>query len=87
MRKKQEARLSTEALKDVRKGGTVSHHHIETEADMVLMLMSWVYDISYGPAMARIAEADYIGSLAALLPEGDDISDIIDNLREEVSVR
>lgn len=87
LRKKNDARLSLKALRDVRNGGTVSHHHIETEADMVLMLMSWVYDISYGPALARIAEADYIGSLAALLPGGDDIADIVEDLHETVSVR
>ena len=87
MRKKQDSRLSSEAIQDIRNGETVSHHHIETESDMVLMLMSWVYDIFYDPAIARIADAGYIGSLAALLPQEDDISDIIDNLCDVVSAR
>ncbi len=45
-----------------------SYSNAKTIADFLLIMMSWVYDLNYAPALRRVRERDVLGRLRAYLP-------------------
>jgi hypothetical protein len=42
---------------------------VETQADLLLVRLAWVFDLNFGPSLKRLEQAGYIPLLAAALPQ------------------
>jgi hypothetical protein len=60
-----------EAVGDVLGRRSVANEHIRTGEDFLLMQLSWVFDISYGPTLKRIVEHGYLERIARSLVDDD----------------
>ncbi|HDH04340.1 MAG TPA: HD domain-containing protein [Nitrospirae bacterium] len=55
--------------------------------DFKLMKLSWVYDLNFRGACKLLQERGYVNSLAQVLPQTDEIRNLIKNIREFISER
>ena len=60
---------SDAAIAEVAAGRMVHRSLLRTADDFKLLQLSWVYDLNFCESFAILAEADYIETLARLLPE------------------
>ena len=64
---------SDEVLASIFNKQTASLKSLRSLNDFKIMLMSWVYDLNFGPSVKLLVERDYLNKLASLLPETGDI--------------
>ena len=60
---------SEEALASLAAGQMVDRHALRTVNDFLLLQLSWVYDINYGPSCRLLKERGHLRQLASLLPD------------------
>ncbi|MBM2837982.1 MAG: metal-dependent phosphohydrolase, sub domain, partial [Deltaproteobacteria bacterium] len=73
---------STEVLDSLRKGEMVNLSKLKTLSDFKLLQLSWVYDLNFPISFRLVAERDYINRIADTLPKSDDISSVLNLIRE-----
>jgi hypothetical protein len=78
---------SPEVIAFLCKGGMINLSLLKTLNDFKLLQLSWVYDLNFTPSFKMVAERDYIGRLAATLPEDDRIEEAVNVVREFVARR
>ena len=75
----------TEGLTDFIRAGTIMPlSKVRVLNDFKLLQLSWVYDLNFKSSFGLVLERDYIGKLAALLPDKEDISDSVSIVKEFV---
>ncbi len=63
-----------------RRQGNLAHVH--SRADFLLLLASWVYDLRFAPARARVRRAGVLDAIAVHLPSSPDISAVLVSARQ-----
>ncbi len=58
---------SPRVVQDLQKHQSCSFENVKSLADFLLMQISWIYDINYGPTFKRIAERKVISKIAGKL--------------------
>ena len=61
-------------------GKLIGYEQIETLHDAQLVLMGWVYDINFIPALKRILERRYLEQIAAFLPDRPEVRQAVDHI-------
>jgi hypothetical protein len=75
----------TEGLTDfIREGTIVPLSKVRVLNDFKLLQLSWVYDLNFKSSFGLVLERDYIGRIAALLPDTDEISDSVSIVKDYV---
>jgi hypothetical protein len=75
----------TEGLTDfIREGTILPLSKVRVLNDFKLLQLSWVYDLNFKSSFEIMLERDYIGRLAALLPDDEDISESVSIVRDFV---
>jgi putative nucleotidyltransferase with HDIG domain len=64
---------SDEVLASIFNRHTASLKSLRSLNDLKIMLMSWIYDLNFGPSVRIMAGRDYLNKLASLLPDTGDI--------------
>lgn len=78
---------SPDVLAFLNKGEMINLSLLKTLNDFKLLQLSWVYDLNFTSSFEMIAERDYIGRLAATLPEDDRAGRAVNVVREFVERR
>lgn len=79
--------VSQTVLDAILRGQLVDYRQIRTLHDAQLVLLGWVFDISFTPALARIAGKRYLEKLAAFLPDKPDIRRAVEHIFSYVRTR
>lgn len=70
--------MNPQVVRDLQKHRSCSWENVKSLADLLLMQLSWVYDVNYAPTFQRIAERNIISKIAGELPQHSDaINDIV----------
>jgi HD superfamily phosphohydrolase YqeK len=65
---------SDDVLASIFNKQTASLKSLRSLNDFKIMLMSWVYDLNFGPSVKLLVERDYLNRLASLLPQTGDVT-------------
>jgi len=72
--------VSPDVLKAVFSGQLVDYRQIRTLHDAQMVLLGWVYDINFGPALVRILDKQYLDKIAAFLPETPEVRRAVEHI-------
>lgn len=73
-------RVSDHIIRAVCNHEMVDYARIETLHDAQLVLLGWVFDINFTPALKRIAEKQYLEQIAAFLPQTSPVRQAVDHI-------
>ena len=68
--------VNPEIVNEVLAGKTVSKKYVQSEIDVKIMQLSWVYDLNYKPAFEILARNRYLETIFNTLPKNDTIFEI-----------
>ncbi len=78
---------SPEVLASLRNGSMALKSTLKNQNDFKLMLLSWVYDLNFKISCRLVRDRDLISSLAATLPKDEEISLMLQTVREHIDAK
>ena len=69
------------------RGEMVNLAMLRTLNDFKLLQLSWVFDLNFTASFKKLKELDYIGRIAATLPQDGPVDDIVRGVREFVAMK
>jgi putative nucleotidyltransferase with HDIG domain len=82
-----EPRYSVEVFQAVMAGQLIEHTMLQTLNDMMLCKLSWVYDMNFAAALARLREQGFLEQLLAFLPATEEIERLGERVLTYVETR
>lgn len=82
-----EPRVSGHVIEALMNHELVDYGSIETLHDAQLVLLGWVYDINFAPALKRIAEKKYLEEIASFLPDFPEVQQAVQHVFAHVQDR
>lgn len=76
--------VSESLLADLMAGRKVAYRDLKNAAEMRLMHISWIFDISFEPTRQLIRQRNYLEIFAATLPAAGDIQPFIEKARNHL---
>ncbi len=78
---------SPEVLASLRNGGMAMKSTLKNQNDFKLMLLSWVYDLNFEVSCRLVRDRNLISSLAATLPKDEEISLMLQTVRDHIDTK
>jgi hypothetical protein len=78
---------SPEVLASLRRKEMVPMSTLRTLNDFKLLQLAWIFDLNFSRSLLMVAERNYIGKIAALLPGTGEINNAVDVVRQYVAWR
>jgi hypothetical protein len=78
---------SPEVLASLRRKEMVPMSTLRTLNDFKLLQLAWIFDLNFSRSLLMVAERNYIGKIAALLPGTGEINNAVDVVRQYVAGR
>lgn len=78
---------SPEVLSSLRNGSMALKSTLKNQNDFKLMLLSWVYDLNFAISGRLVRDRDLISRLAVTLPKDEDISLLLQTVREYIDAK
>ncbi|GBD95591.1 MAG TPA: HD domain-containing protein [Nitrospirae bacterium] len=78
---------SERMLESIKNKKIAPYSEVRNLNDFKLMKLSWVYDLNFRGTCKLLQERGYVNSLAEVLPQTDEIINVIKNIREFISER
>ncbi len=72
------------AIAEIKKRETISYQNVLTLADFALTELSWTYDLQYPGALRRMVEWGCLDRIISLLPDTDEMREIITEIRSYI---
>lgn len=71
--------VSPAILAEVQQGRQASYKHLQTLADFLLCMVSWMYHFTYAPSHTLIIESGILPFLSSQLPDDADVQKLIED--------